>query len=126
MNQLVQNEDVFFADQRGEGPERGRVPGGKSERRLGALECGEGFLQLMERRQGSGDEPRRAGASAKLFHRPDGGLFEGGMIGEAEIIVGRKIEVRAAVDRDARRGRGIHPAQFPAQTLLPQGFQPAV
>ena len=42
------------------------------------------------------------------------------MIGEAEIIVGGKIEKRFAADFDARALRGIHAAQFAEQILFAQ------
>jgi hypothetical protein len=43
------------------------------------------------------------------------------MIGQAEIIVGGKIQENLAADLDARALGGIHPAQFAEQILFAQG-----
>ena len=87
MNEFVEDDDVVFARQRGDGAERGGVAGGKSERGLGFFEGGERGFEIVKRRELAANQPRRARARAEFFHGLDGGLFQRGMIGQAEIIV---------------------------------------
>ena len=44
------------------------------------------------RRLRAANEPRCARARAKIFNRLHGGLFQRWMIGEPQIIIGRKIQ----------------------------------
>ena len=123
VNQFVNDDDVVLADQGANGAEGGGVAGGKGQRGFGAFEAGERFLQFMKRRERAANQPRRAGARAKFFNGLDRGLFQSRMVGEAEIIVGRKIEKRFAADLDARALRRIHAAQFAEQVLFAQGVR---
>ena len=120
MNEFVENDDVVFAEQRGDGADGGGVAGGKSQRGFRLLEGGERFLQFVQRRERTADEPRRAGTGTKFFHSANGGGFQRGMIGEAEVIVGGKIQERLAAEFDANPLRGIHAAQFAEQVLFAQ------
>ena len=72
----------------------------------------------------SANQPRSARACAEFFNRLNRGFFEQGVIGEAEIIVGRKIEERFAVDFDARRLRGIDAAQFAKEIFRAKRVEP--
>lgn len=123
VNELVENENVALADQRGDGAQRGGIARGESQRGFRALERGQRLLQLVKRRERAADQPRRARARAKFFHGGAGGGFQRGVIREAEVVVGRKIQQGPAADFDARPRRGIHPAQFAQQIPFAQGIQ---
>ena len=51
VNQLVENDDVVLANERGDGAERGGVAGGECERSLCSFEVGERFFKFMKRRE---------------------------------------------------------------------------
>ena len=101
-------------------PEGGGVAGGKGERGGSPLEGGQSFLQFVMRGERAANQPRGAGAGPIFFHGAGGGGFERRVIGQAEVIVGGKIEEGLAVDLDAGGLRGVHAAQFAVQALLPQ------
>jgi len=42
----------------------------------------------MEWGERTAQEPRCAGAGAEVFHGPDGGFLQRGMVGQAQVIVG--------------------------------------
>ena len=90
------------------------------------LKAGERFLQFVMRRQRAANQARRAGAGAEFFHRLDGGFLQQRVVGETEVIVGRKIQQRFAADLDARALRRIHAAQFAEQTLAADGVKALV
>ena len=76
VNQLVEDDDVVLAEQRGDGAEGGGVAGGKSQRGFGVLEGGECFFQFVKRRERAANQPRRARAGAEFFHGLDGGFLQ--------------------------------------------------
>src|SRR5258708_4489629 len=84
MHQLVENQDVVFAEQGGEGANGGGVTGGEGQRGSGAFESGECFLEFMKRRQRTANQPGGARARAKFFDRMEGGFLERRMIGETQ------------------------------------------
>jgi len=92
VNQLINDDDVILAEQRGDGAQRRGVAGGKSQRGFGRFESGERFLQFVKRRQRAAIR-RDAPAPAPNFSTaPTAGRFQRRMIGEAEIVGGGKIE----------------------------------
>ena len=126
VNQLINDDDVILAEQRGDGAERRGVAGGKSQRGFGRFESGERFLQFVKRRQRAANQTRRARARAKFLHGADSRRFQRRMIGEAEIVVGGKIEKRFAADCEVCSLRGIHAAQFAEQVLFAPAGKAAV
>lgn len=60
-----------------------------------------------------------AGAGAKLIDSVERRFLQRGVVGEAEIIVGRKIKKRFALDFDARALGRIHLVQLAVKPLLP-------
>src|SRR5262245_12759567 len=68
--------------------------------------------------QRSADEAGSARASAVLFGGADGGFFEFGMLGEAEVIVGSEINECAAVDVDFDGIWGVELAEGTLEALL--------
>ncbi len=70
---------------------------------LRAEECGEPVLQLLVQRLRAADEAHRGEAVAPLVERLAGGLRDGRMLREAEVIVRAKVEHGlAAADADVR------------------------
>ena len=122
MNELVENDDVVFAEQRANRADGGGIAGGKRERGFGFFEVGERFFKFMKRRKRAANQSRRAGACAEFFNGLDRRFFQNRIVGKPEIIVGGKIEKDFAADFDARRLRRIHAAQFAMQTLFAQQF----
>src|ERR1051326_7827783 len=84
VDEFVSNDDVLLVEQGANGAEGSGVAGGKTERGFDALEGGQGFLQFVMRRERTANEPRCAGAGAEVVHSLLGGLFEGGMVGQAD------------------------------------------
>ena len=121
MHQLVQDDDVVLARERRDGADGGGVTAAEGQGGRGALVIGQCLFQHMERRQRAADEPRRARARAMGFHGLDGGFLQRRMIGEAEVIIGGKIQQRPAVHRQPRALGGIDAAQLAEQVLLAQG-----
>ena len=117
MDQLIEDEDVFLADQRGDRTERGGVAGRKGKRGFGGIELSQGRLELVVGRHGTADEPRGAGAGAKVAHGPPHGFLEGGMSGEAQVVVRREVQKPPAVDEELRALGRIDPAQGAVQAL---------
>ena len=87
VDELVKDDDVVLADERGDGAEGGGIAGGKGEGGFSGLELGEGRLQLVMWRQRPADEPGGAGAGAKLAHGTARGFLDRGMGRKAQVIV---------------------------------------
>ena len=125
MDEPIQNHDVPSAGQGADGSQGGGVTGGKAQRGRGAFEGGERLLELVVGRQRTADQPRGARAGPVLLDGLAGRLFKGGLSGQAEIVVGRKVEQGPATNFDARGLRGIDAAQLPIQSPVAQLSQPA-
>ncbi len=119
-DELVEDDDVVLADERGDRAKGGGIAGRKSERGFGGLELSEGRLQFMMGCQRAADEPRGAGAGAKVAHGASRGFLEGWMSGEAQVVVRRKVQERPAVDDKLRALRRIDPAQGAVKALVAQ------
>ena len=94
VNELVHDEDVVLAQQRGNGPQRRGVPGRKRQRRLGAFECGKGCFEFVVDAKRATDEARSAAARAEFLNRLRRRFLEGRVIRQTEIIVGGEIQQR--------------------------------
>src|ERR1035441_2314282 len=77
----------------------------------------------MVRAERTADQARGPGAGPKFADALDGRLLERGFIGQAQIIIGRKIEKSLAVNGEARRLGRINAPQFAKQILLAKGAQ---
>jgi len=66
----------------------------------------------------TGDEAGGTGTCAVFFHRVQGGGFEDGVGGEAEVIVGGEIKKFAVADPDTLALGGVYAAQFAEQVLF--------
>ena len=124
VNQFVDDDDVVFVGERANRSERGGVTGGKNQRGFGLFELSERLLEFVVRRERAANQPLRAGACAEFFNRLHRGFFEQRVIGQAEIIVGRKIQERFAADLNARRLRRIDAAQLAQKILFAKRVEP--
>ncbi len=123
VDELIQDDDVVFAEQGADGAEGRGVAGGEAERGFGAFEGGQRFVQFLVGRERTADQARGTGAGAVALDGFDGRFLEGRFVGEAEVVVGREVEQRLAGDLDARGLGRINAAQFAQQSLLAQGRQ---
>src|SRR5712691_11666315 len=87
VNQLVENDDVLFAEQCADRANRRGVAGGKTNRSFGAFEGGKELFKLVVWTKGATDQTRSAGAGAIPFGRFDGSSLQGRVVGEAEIVI---------------------------------------
>ena len=83
---------VLIAEQRFEHAAVGVETGGEQDGVVGAQKRGELLLERQMEILRAADEPHRRHAEAVAVERGLGGGDQAGMIGEAEIIVGAKIE----------------------------------
>ena len=74
----------------------------------------------MVRGQRTADQPRGPAAGTGFLDGLDGRFLEGGLIGQAQVIIGGKVKISPALDLKMRRLRGIDAAQFPEQILFAQ------
>ena len=108
MRQLVDQDEIFRSRERWDDAEIGEVAGAEHAGRLGSFDAGEAGFELAKQRIIAGDETRGAAARAVTLDRRDGGGLDGGMMGEAQIVVAGEGEKAAAVaddDRGRRRAR---------------------
>ena len=101
VGELVEEEEVAFPGDDRDGGKGGGVAGGEDECRFGIFRGGDGFLKRGVGVGGAGDEPGCAGAGAKFRDaiRERGG--DGGVEGEAEIVVGGEVPEFASAAGDA-------------------------
>jgi hypothetical protein len=93
---LVGEHDVVPADGRREQAEVGGVAGAEQERRLRAAERGQTLFELAERIAPSGEQAGAAGPDAEARDRFAGARDEVRVRGEAEVVVGGKVDQAAA------------------------------
>ena len=87
VNELVEDDDVIFAQQGADGSDGGGIAGGETQRGFGAFEIGEGFFKFVVRGERTANQPGRAGTSAEFFNSLDRRLFQNRIVGETKIIV---------------------------------------
>ncbi len=108
MSQLIDQNEVFVAEKRGDHPEIGEIAGAEHAGRLAPLEPGEAVLKLGIERVVAGDQAGGAGAKAVAHQRLVGGGKNRRVADEVEIVVARKREQPASValDSDALHAGG--------------------
>src|SRR4051812_28076848 len=97
MTELVQYDDIFGRDQNGNGAEGRGVSAAEGQRSLGLLPLSQRSFQAEVRRLGTADEAGRAGANPESVYRRNGGGAQSRVIGEAEVIIGRKVKETLSV-----------------------------
>ena len=90
--EAVGNDRVVLVHERLEHAAVGVETGGEHDRVVLAEVFGDRELELAMQRLRAADEPDRGHAEAEFFHRPRCGGDDIRMVGEAEIVVGAKIE----------------------------------
>src|SRR5581483_3213260 len=115
--ELVEDDDVILIAQGADRADRGGVTGRERNGGLRVLEGGEGFIELVVRRERAADETGSARAGAVTFNGVDRGLLQARVIGEPKVIVRRKIQECAAIEPNPGGLRRIHASQFAIKIL---------
>jgi len=103
MVERVADHRVFLAEQRLEQPAIGVEAGGIEDRIAPAEEAGDARLQRLVQILGPADEAHRGEAEAVILQRLMGGGDDGGMVGQAQIIIGAEVQHLApGLDPDVR------------------------
>ena len=87
MGELIDDDGVALADNGRDGAHGGGVAVGESEGGFGFLSVGDFFFESMVEIERSADEAGGGGSGAVVGEGPGGGLDEGGVLGEAEVVV---------------------------------------
>jgi hypothetical protein len=95
--ELVREDEVVFTEDAGDGAGVGGEAGLKDDTGLDAFECGDLLFEFHVDVHRAGDGADGAGAYAEFFGGGDGGLFEFGVIAEAEVVVGGEVDDALAV-----------------------------
>jgi hypothetical protein len=95
--ELVGEDEVFFAEDAGDGAGVGGEAGLEDDAGLDALEGGDLFFELYVDVHGAGDGADCSGAYAVFFCGGDGGFFEARVVAEAEVVVGGEVDDTLAV-----------------------------
>ena len=105
VHEFVQDDHIVSVEQGANGSQGRRITGRKRQGGLGAFESGDGLFQLVVRRERTADQPGRTRSGAITLDPFDRGLLQQRMIGQPEIIVGRKVQERFALDLRVRQLR---------------------
>ena len=116
VNQFVDDDDIVFAGSAPIVPSAAAYPVEKVSAASVAFKLGQRFFQFVVE-QGAADQSRCAGARAKFGNCFFAASLSAGFVGQAQVIVGRKIEELASLELDARPLGRIHLAQFAIQNL---------
>ena len=116
--QLVGDDEVFFAEDRRYRSRVRREARLKDDAGFDILEARDLLLQLHVERHGAGDRAHRARPDAILACRLQRRLAQLGMGGQAEVVVGRKVDDRLAVEGANRRLLVFEHAQVEVRALL--------
>ena len=95
--ELVGEDEVFFAEDGGDGAGVGGEAGLEDDAGFDAFEGGDLFFELHVDAHGAGDGADGSGAYAVFFRGGDGGFAELGVIAEAEVVVGGEVDDLLAV-----------------------------
>ena len=95
--ELVGEDEVFFAEDGGDGAGVGGEAGLEDDAGFDVLEGGDLFFELHVDVHGSGDGADGAGADAVVFGGGDGGFAQFGVVAEAEVVVGGEVDDLLAV-----------------------------
>ena len=98
MVQSIRDDEIFLAQNRGDGAGVGGESGLKDHAGFDVLEAGNLFLQLHVDLHGSGDGAHRSGSDAVFARGFECGLAQLGMRGQSQIIVGSEIDDSFAVE----------------------------
>ena len=108
--QAVRDDGVLGPEQRLEDAAVGVEGGGEQDGVLEAEIVGDGLFELLVDLERAADEAHRGGAGAPFLLRPDAGLDDALVAGEAEVVVGAEVQDVAAADLDHRPlAGGDHP-----------------
>ena len=118
--ELVGDDEVFFAEDSGDGAGVGGESALEDDAGFDILEAGDFLLQLHVDFHGSGDGANGAGADTVVADGLDGGFTQFGVIAEAEIVVGGEIDDPAAVVGADRGLDVVEDAQAKMGALLPK------
>src|SRR4029453_15812888 len=100
--QFIRNHDVVLGQDCGNGTGIGGKAALEYDDGFYLLEVGQTPLQLHVNRHGPGDRSNRAGPDPECLERLERPLPEPWMCGEAQIIVRRQVDYRAAVEGGMR------------------------
>ena len=117
MVEFVLEHFAMPIQQRRQHAKTGHVAGGKQQRGGQADKFGQLDLQLVMQTMMPGQQMRRARADAAALRRAGGSGGNGRMIGETEVIVAGKGQIRLAIQDHPRALRAIQYAPHPAQRL---------
>ena len=106
--QLVGHHEHVRARERREHAQVGREPGGEQHRVVGVLPLGERGFELGVHGARAHDEARRARSRTPAVDRVMGRPDDRGMLGEAQVVVGRERHHRPAIRGELALGaRGV-------------------
>ena len=123
--EAVAEENVAFGKKAGDGADGGLVAAAKGEGGFGFFEGGELSFQFPMGRERACDQTRSAAASAVSIQRVFGRLFEGGVVGEAKVVIGGKGKHRPAVALQLDGLRPLDRPHLPQQVLASNRFEPS-
>ena len=118
--QLVGDDEVFLAENRGDGAGIGGEAGLEDHAGFDVLEARNLFFQLHVDRHGAGDGAHRAGADAVLLRGFERGFAQLGVSGQSEIVVGGEVDDLLAVEGADRRLLVLEHAQLEVGAILLQ------
>ena len=95
--ELVGEDEVFFAEDAGDGSGVGGEAGLEDDAGLDSFEGGDLFFELHVDVHGAGDGADGSGACAVLACGGDGGFFEAGIVAEAQVVVGGEVDDALAI-----------------------------
>ena len=95
--ELVGDDEVFFAEDAGDGAGVSGESGLKDDAGFDSFEGGDLFFELHVDAHGAGDSADGAGAYAEFSGGGDGSFFEFGVVAETEVVVGGQINDSLAV-----------------------------
>ena len=98
MVQLVRDDVVLRGEDGGDRAGVGRETGLKHHARFHVLECGDALFQLHMYAHGAGDGSYRARTHAVLLHGCERRLAQFGMGGQPQVVIGRQVDHRFAVE----------------------------
>ena len=122
VRQFIHQHQPVAPDQHRNDAGIGEIAGAEHDRGLCLLDAGEARFQLRVERVVAGDQARGARAGAIFFDCRDGGLLDGRVLGQVEIVVAGKRQqpLAVALDPDAvlAHGLGQRAAQMAALQIV--------
>ena len=113
MVERVRDHRVFWSQKRLKQSPIGVKAGCEEDRIIHAQEVRQTCFKIAVQILGAADKPDGGHAKPVIGHRAFGGFDKGRMIGQAQIVVGAKVDHLTVVDSDrATVGRGDEPFLF--------------